>query len=360
MEQVAELTREVYAYIPNSDTYVGGLQLIYRSGHEVVTSAWRIAGEWTDLEDSETVRFRRDSMAYYVQTWAEPTLLALHDAGEDVCACFVEIANRPADLEVVARQLGYTREHLELLLKARARREVDTSQLTAWTAAFDKGGVRPLPSEALARIVELHREARVQGPPLQRIHLELSVAPVPDVNWDALLEEDQQTKEGWRRLTTFIAALIALTDDAVVVSVRTEQFDDDVYVQLCREDDGALHLEAVSDTYLEPPLSPDAIDALHALGWQDPPGDGLDNYVLFLEAGQTAPGLVAALLAETLRRAYSTKPSDLHKFEPNAEVRALLRGDFGPDCAVRPSMGLGRQARLFMGLRFPHDVGPDG
>lgn len=352
------MKREVYAYIPNSDTYVSGLQLIVRLEMDVLSSSWRVAGAWAELQDDECLAIQGDSVPYRIGAWAEPVLLTLHDDGEEICACLVEIAIRSSDGQVVCPWLHYTREHLEALLKARARREIDASELSTWAAGFLSGDLQPGPAEALARLIDIHREARVQGPPLQRVRADLSDAALPNIKWVDLLEEEENTKEGWRRLTSFVAALIALTDDVVVISVRTEQFDSDVYVQLCREDGGALHLEAVSDAYLEPPLSPDAVDALHALGWQDPPGDGLENYVLFLEAEQTAPGEVAVLLVETLRRVYSTKPADLHRFEPNAQVRSLLRGDFGPQNAVRPTLSLGRQARLFMGVRFPQDVGP--
>lgn len=353
------MKREVYAYIPNDDTFVSGLQLIVRLDREVMSSTWRLAGEWTDLPDSERLAVQRDSVSYLLGAWAEPALLTMHDAGEEICACLVEIASRSSDARVACRRLGYTREHLEALVKARARREIEAGELSMWAADFLSGDLQPLPAGALARVIDIHREASAQAAPLQQVRSGRPDAVMPSIEWVDLLEDDEETKEGWRRLTSFVAALIALTDDAVVISVRTEQFDDDVYVQLCREDDGALHLEAVSDAYLEPPLSPDAVDEMHALGWMDPPGDGLENYVVFLEAEQTAPGEVAAFLVETLRRVYSTKPSDLHRFEPNAQVRSLLRGDFGPHNAVRASLSAGRQARLFMGVRFPQDVGPD-
>lgn len=165
--------------------------------------------------------------------------------------------------------------------------------------------------------------------------------------------------EGWTRLIEFVAALVALTDDVVVVSVDTRQYQDgDAYVQLCREDDGALTLEAVSSQFLDPPLAPDVINALHELGWQDPPGDGLPNYIQMRDAGDTAPGDVAALLVQTLRIAYSAEPGDLYQFAPVDLVEQLLRGDFGPRFMLDPDMPEARKADRHLGIRFPHDLAP--
>lgn len=165
--------------------------------------------------------------------------------------------------------------------------------------------------------------------------------------------------EGWTRLIEFVAALIALTDDVVVVSVDTRQYQDgDAYVQLCREDAGALTLEAVSSQFLDPPLAPDVINTLHELGWQDPPGDGLPNYIQTREAGDTAPGDVAALLVQTLRVAYGAEPSDLFQFAPAPLVEQLLQGDFGPRFMLDPDMPEARKARRHLGIRFPHDLAP--
>lgn len=161
---------------------------------------------------------------------------------------------------------------------------------------------------------------------------------------------------GTDRLIKFVAALIALTDDVVVINVETERYPDGVYVQLCREDDGALTIEAVSNKYLTPPLTPDGITALHALGWEDPHDEDLPNYVRYLEPEQTSPGEVSEILVRTLQLAYGTTPSDLHQFAPDTLVRSLLKGEHGPDFAMNPNLSDAQRGRLVLGLRFPHDL----
>lgn len=184
-----------------------------------------------------------------------------------------------------------------------------------------------------------------------QIHTEIQV-DAPTVNPQDLIGTD--------RLIKFVAALIALTDDVVVINVETERYPDGVYVQLCREDDGALTIEAVSNRYLTPPLTPDEITALHALGWEDPREEDLPNYLRYLEPEQTAPGEVAQFLVRTLQLVYGTKPSDLHQFAPDQLVRELLKGEHGPEFVMNPNLSDAQKARLFMGLRFPNDLDPGG
>ena len=180
-------------------------------------------------------------------------------------------------------------------------------------------------------------------------HAEIQI-DAPTINPQDLIGTD--------RLIKFVAALIALTDDVVVINVETERYPDGVYVQLCREDDGALTIEAVSNRYLTPPLTPDEITALHALGWEDPREEDLPNHVRYLEPEQTAPGDVAEFLVRTLQRVYGTKPSDLHQFAPNTVVQSLLKGEHGPEFAMNRDLSDAEKARLFLGLRFPKDLNP--
>ena len=348
--------REVRLHIPNADTVASAFKRVTWVGDEVLDKVWRVNGEWLELTTEESSRFSRDSIDYPIDEYALPTLLPMFDAGEEICACLAEMAIRKARDDVFFTRLGYTKEHVAQLLKARRRREDEESELTQWAAAWMEHRKTPTAQEALDRLLELHREAANQGPPLMRSS-ELPYSRQIDLDWTDLKAQGQETEVGWVRLVQFTAALVALSPDTVVISVNTGQFDDDVYVQTCREDGGALTIEAESNEFLEPPLSPDALNTLRDLGWEEPPGDGMPNYVQFLEADRTAPGEVAELLIDTLRRVYSARPNDLYRFEPQGIVRSLLAGEFGPELAANPALTEGQRARLYLGLRFPHDVG---
>jgi hypothetical protein len=176
------------------------------------------------------------------------------------------------------------------------------------------------------------------------------VIMVPDVpiNPDAV--------PGTDRLVKFVAALVALTDDVVVINVTTDRYPDGVYVQLCREDDGALTLEAVSSKFLQPSLTPEEISSLLSLGWESSEDEEVPNYTCYLEPKETSPGDIAEFLVETLQSVYGAKPSDLHQFEPNHLTRALLNGEHGPEFAVNPNHSDAQRACLHLGLRFPYDL----
>ena len=190
-------------------------------------------------------------------------------------------------------------------------------------------------------------------------HLRTAVKSVrPTVVREALPDAAAESAaEGWTRLTEFVAALVALTDGVVVVAASPDQYGDgNIYVQLCREDDGALTLEAVSHAFLNPPLPQEAIVVLHELGWEDPTGEGLPNYTRYLGAADTAPGDVAAFLVTTLRDAYGVNPDDRLQFAPEPLVESLLRGDFGPRFMLDLNMPEDRKARHYLSFRFPSDL----
>jgi hypothetical protein len=353
-----QVSSDVIVHIPNDDTAVSALQLRVSVDGQVLEDSLRIDGEWHRVNWDEQEGIWRGSMAYVIKPFALETLLRLHDAGTEIDACLIEAAMKEPETVISSRSLWFTREHLSEFLKARGRREAEPSALTTWLRGFLDGEHSCTAKELLERLIDLHEEARNQGPPLQRVLTDLPPGTEAALDWDALEQEGPSQRLGWRRLTQFVAALVALTDDVVVISVDTGQYDSDVYVQLCREDDGALTLEAVSDAFMEPPLPPDAIDVLREMGWEDPPGEGLPNFVQYLESDRTAPAEVAGILVETLRRAYSVKPSDSFRFAPLAHVRGLLKGDFGPDLAANPDLRASRRARLPLGMSFPRDVGP--
>lgn len=164
---------------------------------------------------------------------------------------------------------------------------------------------------------------------------------------------------GTERLIAFVAAMVALTDDSVVVNVDATDAHPEVYVQLCREDDGALTLEAISNQFLDRPLTPDQVATLHSLGWEDPREEGLPNFHQFIEQRATAPGAVAEILVRTLQQVYGTEPGDAHQFAPFELASNLLSGAFGREYAANPNMNPARRARLMWGIRFPNDLDPN-
>ena len=134
----------------------------------------------------------------------------------------------------------------------------------------------------------------------------------------------------WTSLVQILAAMITLAPEQVVLQVHT-QFDGDCgpYVQTLQEEDGALHIEAVSNEFLDPEIGPDAINTLLEMGWEPPREDGLPNFFRLIHGEDFRPGEVADFLVRTLRDVYLVSPHDRFEFMPDELCHAVLRGDYG-------------------------------
>jgi len=349
----------LFVYIPNDDVVVSVIKRSTCIGGVEVESAWRSDGSWEQLQDKAISAFSRHSANYEIRAFSHNEMLAAFDAGIHIDVALVEISIQDDNEEIQISRLRNTRKLLSDLLKERERRESEPSSATSWITSVLASELKPKASELLTAVFSLLDERVKQGPPILKLNQKAVIDNLPTLNWDDGDLFEVQNAEGWVRLHKFVAALVALTHDVVVISVSVPHFDGPVYVQMCREDDGALTLEAESNAYLEPPLSPDAINTVKELGWEEPRDETLPNYVKFLEREEAAPGAVARILIDTLRLVYLTKPNDLHSFEPAILVRSLLAGEFGPEVAMNPKLGAGQRGRLFLGIRFPTDIGVD-
>ncbi len=125
--------------------------------------------------------------------------------------------------------------------------------------------------------------------------------------------------QGWLKYTDLISQQITACRDTFILQVDTGQFSKCFpYVQLCKEEDGAMTIEAVSGRFLRPNLSPDAQNTLAELGWA-PPEDSSSapNYWQFLRDEAAQAHLVAELLIKTLRDVYGVTLRHLIELEPD-------------------------------------------
>ena len=138
-------------------------------------------------------------------------------------------------------------------------------------------------------------------------------------------------KPEWNALIEALAAMITLSSDYVVLQVYTPHDREcGPYVQILQEEDGALHLEAASNQFLDPKIGPDAINTLREMGWDDPEGeDGIPNFKIFLRPDEVSPGEVAKFLVATLRDAYLVTPNDSFEFAPPELFVQIVTGEFG-------------------------------
>ena len=141
----------------------------------------------------------------------------------------------------------------------------------------------------------------------------------------------------WEPLVEALAAMITLSSEYVVLQVYT-QHDNQCgpYVQTLQEEEGALHLEAASNEFLDPPMGPDAIKSLQAMGWNDPdPEDEIPNHHIFLEPDEVSPGTVARFLVKTLRDCYLVTPTDTFELAPPELLLQVVTGQVGQSLPVK-------------------------
>jgi len=117
--------------------------------------------------------------------------------------------------------------------------------------------------------------------------------------------------KGWLEITEMFEKAIAAADDLLIIDTETDHYEDcQPYIQICFEEDGAMTIEAVSNEFLQPGLSPDAQHTMAELGWQLSDDDRSPNYFQFLHKEDAAPRVIAELFAKTFRIVYGITPAD--------------------------------------------------
>jgi len=350
--------------------------------------AWRFDGQWDEdfPDDDDDWRWRAENERLsqipdivaevlrergideeFVLAWDVSESIRIQGVYEHIVA---DLFDRPIDIPVgigewaaIGDQLDVSIEEVEGMSAsaAEAARNVARQSMQWATADSPENGLRSL------------REFVFEGTPKRssvvfRALIELLIwmhrSGVPgdagrrSLDGMSIVPSDPSLFTGVERLVSFVAALVALTDDVVVINVAATDSHPEVYVQLCREDDGALTLEAVSNEFLDGTLTPDQVSTLLSMGWQEPIDSAMPNFHRYVLARETAPGEVADFLVRTLIQVYGTHPRDRHTFAPFHLASSLLSGTFGAELAANPEMNPARRARLMYGIRFPDDLAP--
>ena len=139
---------------------------------------------------------------------------------------------------------------------------------------------------------------------------------IKDVNQfiESLFELPQEAlflAQEWLSITKLFAEAIAKADDLLIIQTQSDRYEGcHPYLQICYEDDGAMTIEAVSNRFLSPKLSPDAQNTMSELGWELSDEPGLPNYFIFLHKEEANPQTVAELFTKTLRLAYGIQVED--------------------------------------------------
>lgn len=115
----------------------------------------------------------------------------------------------------------------------------------------------------------------------------------------------------WLEIKDLFASSIARANDLLIIQTYSDRYQGcQPYLQICYEDDRAMTIEAVSNRFLNQPLSLDAQNTMAELGWELSNEAGFPNYFKFLRREDADPQIVAQLFTKTLRNVYGIVPSD--------------------------------------------------
>ena len=124
-------------------------------------------------------------------------------------------------------------------------------------------------------------------------------------------EQGLEIEKFWLETTKILYTAIAQADDLLVIQTESERYEGcQPYLQICYEDDRAMTIEAVSNMFLDQPLSIDAQNTMTELGWTLSDDDGLPNYMQFLIRENADSMVIAQLFTKTLRDVYGISASD--------------------------------------------------
>ena len=124
-------------------------------------------------------------------------------------------------------------------------------------------------------------------------------------------ERGLEIEKFWLETTNILYTAIAQADDLLVIQTESERYEGcQPYLQICYEDDRAMTIEAVSNKFLDQPLSIDAQNTMMELGWTLSNDEGLPNYMQFLIRENADSMVIAQLFAKTLRAVYGISASD--------------------------------------------------
>ena len=124
-------------------------------------------------------------------------------------------------------------------------------------------------------------------------------------------EQGLEIEKFWLETTKILYTAIAQADDLLVIQTESERYEGcQPYLQICYEDDRAMTIEAVSNKFLDQPLSIDAQNTMMELGWTLSNDEGLPNYMQFLIRENADSMMIAQLFAKTLRAVYGISASD--------------------------------------------------
>jgi hypothetical protein len=136
-------------------------------------------------------------------------------------------------------------------------------------------------------------------------------------------EDDSQ---GWVFLSEMFSALVACTTNTLVIDVESDEWTScPPYIQICVEDDRAFNLEAISNRFLDPPVSLDGLNTLTEMGWELPIDKKTPNFHQLLSGDDAKPQQIASIITKTFRDVYLIKSYINFSIGPVGVIEKMLK-----------------------------------
>ena len=135
-------------------------------------------------------------------------------------------------------------------------------------------------------------------------------------------EDDSQ---GWVFLTEMFSALVACTTKTFFIDVQSDEWICPPYIQICVKDNRTFSLEAISNRFLEPPISLDGLNTLTELGWGLPIDKKTPNFHQLLSGNDAKPQKIASIITKTFRDVYLIKSYTKFSISPVGVIEEMLK-----------------------------------
>ena len=141
-------------------------------------------------------------------------------------------------------------------------------------------------------------------------------------------EDSVEQLQSWIDLTEMFSKLVSCTTNTLVIDVESDEWTScPPYLQLCVEDDDSYTLEAISNRYLDPPISIDGLNTLTEMGWEPPIDNKMPNYHRVVSGSESYTQNIASIIIKTFRDVYLVRNDAKFTIGPVKVIEKMLKAN---------------------------------
>ena len=134
--------------------------------------------------------------------------------------------------------------------------------------------------------------------------------------------------QSWIDLNEMFSELVTCTANTLVIDVESDEWTScPPYIQICVEDDGSYTLEAISNRFLDPPISVDGLNTLTEMGWEPPIDKKMPNYHRVVSGNAAYSQHIASIIIKTFRDVYLVRNDAKFTIGPVKVIETMLKAN---------------------------------